>query len=105
MPLVAIDPKLRSLEHPMRECLQSAECITTQPERAHEIGAAVIPADLEQLRTLRAVHPFAFIVVYARGEHDAVVYLEAGADDCVASCSAAVLAARIATGLRRLRRI
>lgn len=99
--LVAVDEGLHRLCVRLQQALGPSYRVTSDTPSA-EPAAVVVPARLTRVELLRAAHPRAFIVVYDDGGNEPAQYLEARADDYVASASMAELAARIRAGLRRL---
>jgi hypothetical protein len=99
--LVAVDDELHRLCIRLQQALGPSYRVTSDRAGA-DPAAVVVPAGLARVELLRAAHPRAFIVVYDDGGNEPARYLEARADDYVASASMAELAARIRAGLRRL---
>ena len=99
--VVAVDDELGRLRSRLQQALGPGYQVVAGSS-VDDAAATVVPARLTRIEMLRAAHPKAFIVVYDDAANEPAAYLEARADDYVASASMAELAARIRAGLRRL---
>jgi hypothetical protein len=99
--LIALDAELDRLRARLQQALgEDYDVVTGTP--GPDAAVTVVPADVARIELLRALHPRTFIVVYDEGRNEPAPYLEARADDYIASASMPELAARIRAGLRRL---